>query len=86
MDRPIDQALIDALCESVNAYGCKLIGDGALLGFRCWYDKARNTKEELSAGHLLLNYAYTPPPPMERLTYETEITAEFLANLKGAVS
>ncbi|WP_406705427.1 phage tail sheath subtilisin-like domain-containing protein [Sodalis sp.] len=86
LDRPINQALIDALCESVNAYGRKLIGDGAVLGFRCWYDKARNTQEELSAGHLLLNYAYTPPPPMERLTYETEITAEFLANLKGSAS
>lgn len=84
MDMPINQALIDDLTESVNAYGRKLQGDGAVLGFKCWYDPARNTEEELSAGHLLLSYKFTPPPPMERLTFESEITSEYLANLKGA--
>ena len=84
MDMPINQALIDALLESVNAYGRKLIGDGALLGFKAWYDPARNEETELAAGHLLINYKYTPPPPMERLTFETEITSEYLATLKGS--
>ncbi|HDP8225525.1 TPA: phage tail sheath subtilisin-like domain-containing protein [Escherichia coli] len=83
MDMPINQALIDALTESVNAYGRKLIGDGALLGFECWYDPARNEQTELAAGHLLLSYKYTPPPPLERLTFETEITSEYLVNLEG---
>lgn len=84
MDMPISQALIDDLTESVNAYGRKLQGDGAVLGFKCWYDPDRNTKEELSAGHLLLSYKFTPPPPMERLTFESEITSDYLVNLKGA--
>ncbi|VAV76604.1 major tail sheath protein [Enterobacter hormaechei] len=44
---PITQALIDALTESVNAYGRKLIGDGALLGFSCWFDPARNERRSL---------------------------------------
>lgn len=84
IDQPINQALIDSLCESVNAYGRKLIGDGALLGFKCWFDASRNEKEQLADGQLLLSYKYTPPPPMEHLTFETEITSEYLANLKGA--
>ena len=84
IDMPLDQALIDALLESVNAYGRKLIGDGALLGFKAWYDPARNEETELAAGHLLINYKYTPPPPMERLTFETEITSEYLLTLKGS--
>ncbi|MCU3415667.1 phage tail sheath subtilisin-like domain-containing protein, partial [Enterobacter hormaechei subsp. steigerwaltii] len=83
IDMPITQALIDALTESVNAYGRKLIGDGALLGFSCWFDPARNEEMELAAGHLLLSYKYTPPPPLERLTFETEITSEYLLTLKG---
>ena len=83
IDMPITQALIDALTESVNAYGRKLIGDGALLGFKCWFDPARNEETELAAGHLLLGYKYTPPPPLERLTFETEITSEYLLTLKG---
>ncbi|MFP9459398.1 phage tail sheath subtilisin-like domain-containing protein [Pectobacterium brasiliense] len=83
IDMPINQALIDALVESVNAYGRKLIGDGALLGFKCWFDAARNEQTELAAGHLLLNYKFTPPPPLERLTFETEITSEYLVTLEG---
>ena len=83
IDQPITQALIDALTESVNAFGRKLIGDGALLGFSCWFDPARNEETELAAGHLLLSYKYTPPPPLERLTFETEITSEYLLTLKG---
>lgn len=83
IDMPVNQALIDALVESVNSYGRKLIGDGAVLGFKAWFDPARNEETELAAGHLLISYKYTPPPPMERLTFETEITSEYLLNLKG---
>ncbi|ECS3708135.1 phage tail sheath family protein, partial [Salmonella enterica subsp. enterica serovar Agona] len=50
---------------------------------RCWFDPARNPETELAAGHLLLSYKYTPPPPLERLTFETEITSEYLLTLKG---
>ncbi|HOI67616.1 MAG TPA: phage tail sheath subtilisin-like domain-containing protein, partial [Thiomonas arsenitoxydans] len=83
IDMPITQALIDALVESVNGYGRKLIGDGALLGFKAWFDPARNEETELANGHLLISYKYTPPPPLERLTFETEITSEYLLTLKG---
>lgn len=83
IDMPLNQALIDSLVESVNGYGRKLIGDGALLGFKAWFDAARNEETELAAGHLLINYKFTPPPPMERLTFETEITSEYLLTLKG---
>ena len=83
-DRPITQALIDSIVESVNGFGRKLIGDDALLGFECWYDPARNPKTQVQGGHLLFNYKLTVPPPFERGTYETEITDEYLVNLKGA--
>jgi phage tail sheath protein FI len=83
IDQPISQALIDALLESVNAYGRKLIGDGALLGFKAWFDSSRNEQTELAAGHLLVSYKYTPPPPLERLTFETEITSDYLVTLSG---
>ncbi|UJB32819.1 phage tail sheath subtilisin-like domain-containing protein [Chromobacterium sp. Beijing] len=83
IDMPLNQATIDALVESVNGYGRKLIGDGALLGFKAWFDVARNPETELAAGHLLISYKYTVPPPLERLTFETEITSEYLLSLKG---
>ena len=49
----------------------------------CWYDPARNPQTELELGHLLFNYKLTVPLPFERGTFETEITGEYLANLKG---
>lgn len=83
VDMPITQALIDSITESVNLFGRKLTGDGALLGFECWYDPARNPQTELELGHMLFNYKLTVPLPFERGTFETEITGEYLANLKG---
>lgn len=83
IDQPITQALIDTILESVNQYGRKLIGDGALLGFKCWYDKKRNEEADLADGHMLISYKLTPPPPLERLTLESEITSEYLITLNG---
>lgn len=84
VDMPITGALIESVAESVNQLGRKLIGDSALLGFECWYDPARNPQTELELGHLLFNYKLTVPPPMERGTFETEITGEYLVNLTGS--
>lgn len=84
MDMPLNPALIDSMVASVNAYGRKLIGDGALLGFQCWFDPDRNPQAELAAGRLLLSYKFTPPPPLERLGYESEITSEYLLTLQTA--
>lgn len=86
MDSPINQALVDDLVESVNAFLRKLVGDGALIGARCWFDTSRNPKERLAAGQMLLQYKFTPPTPLERLTFETEITDEYLVSLRGAAN
>jgi len=83
VDRPITDALIESIVETVNMFLRKLIGDGALIGGECWYDPARNPQTQIELGQLLFNYKLTPPPPMERGTFETEITGEYLANLGG---
>jgi uncharacterized protein len=83
IDAPLNQGTIDSLVQSVNVFLSKMVGDGALLGGNCWFDPKRNSKTEISAGHLLLSYKYTPPVPMERLTFETEITDEYFVTLKG---
>ena len=56
IDMPITQALIDALTESVNAYGRKMTGDGAVLGFRCWFDPAPQSGD--GAGRRAPNVLY----------------------------
>lgn len=83
MDRPFNQALIDVIVESVNQFLRKLRGDGAILDGVCWYDPARQTEAELANGHAVFSYKFTPPPPFERGTFESELTSEYLVNLKG---
>ncbi|WP_443666814.1 phage tail sheath subtilisin-like domain-containing protein [Desulfovibrio sp.] len=83
MDRPIDKALIDTILESVNQFFRKLQGDGAIMGGLAWFDQARNPDTKIKAGHLLIQYKFTPKPPLERLTYESELTGEYLVSLSG---
>ena len=83
MDRPIDKALIDTILESVNQFFRKLQGDGAIMGGLAWFDQARNPDTEIKAGHLLIQYKFTPKPPLEGLTYESELTGEYLVSLSG---
>jgi len=83
VDRPITESLIESIVETVNQFLRKLIGDGALIGGECWYDPARNPQTQIELGQLLFSYKLTPPPPMERGTFETEITGEYLATLGG---
>ncbi|HIB1401460.1 TPA: phage tail sheath subtilisin-like domain-containing protein [Salmonella enterica subsp. enterica serovar Muenchen] len=83
MDRNIDNALIDNLLDTVRDYARTMYGEGALLGFKVWYDKARNTRSLLASGRLRVSYKITPLVPMEWLTYEAEITDEYLVNLRS---
>jgi phage tail sheath protein FI len=90
MDRPLltasgePGALIDVLVEAVNQYIRTLIGRGALVGGVCWFNKSLNPDTELGNGHLLLSYKFTPPPPLERLTWESEMTGEYLVVLSSS--
>ncbi len=81
MDYPINQALIDSIVESVNRFGRSLVGKGALIDFKCWYDPAANPDTEVSAGHLTFNYNFMPPPPAERITFESYVDITMLSSL-----
>ncbi|ELY4479294.1 phage tail sheath subtilisin-like domain-containing protein, partial [Salmonella enterica] len=83
MDQLINDALVDSILGTAESYARTMLGDGALLGFKVWYDKARNTRSELGSGHLRISYKITPSIPMEWLTYEAEITDEYVMNIKS---
>jgi len=70
IDKPITKAIIDQIRADVNAFMRILISRGWILdGSKCTWDKAKNPNEELALGHLVFDYNFLPPPPMERLTY-----------------
>jgi phage tail sheath protein FI len=81
MDYPIDNGLIDSICESVNAFIRMLIGRGALIDGKCKFNPAKNPAEEIANGHLLFDIEFMPPTPAERITFESFINIELLRNL-----
>lgn len=83
IDRPINDALIDDIKGSVNAFIRTLIGRGALIDGSCTYDPAKNPATELAAGHLTFDLAFMPPTPAERISFESFIDINLLRGLGG---
>lgn len=81
LDQPISNALIDAIAESVNSFLRTLIGRGALADGRCWYDPLKNLSTEVALGHLTFDISFMPPPPAERITFESYIDINMLSQL-----
>lgn len=81
VDKPINNAWVDSVVESVNQFLRKLIGDGAILDGRCWYDPAKNSTTEIAAGHAVFSRDFLPPFPAERITHETRINLNYLRSL-----
>lgn len=82
LDRPLNQAIIDAIRESVNSFIRTLIGRGALIDGVCRYDVSKNPPTELAAGHLTFDIDFMPPVATERITFESFINIDYLKNLK----
>lgn len=82
IDKPVDQAWIDSVRESVNGFIRTLVGRGALIDGNCIFDPAKNTAEEMAAGHYTFSYSFASPVPGERLTFESTYDINLLKNLK----
>ncbi len=78
IDYPIDEALIDTICETVNQYIRTLIGRGALIDGKCTFNADKNPESELANGHITFDIEFMPPTPAERITFESFINIELL--------
>ena len=81
IDFPIDNGLIDSITESVNAFIRTLIGRGALIDGKCYYNPDKNPVTEIANGHLVFDVEFMPPTPAERITFESFIDIELLKSL-----
>lgn len=85
LDQPISDALIDAITESVNMFLRTLIMRGALIDGKCFWDKTKNPYTEIALGHLTFDVQFMPPPPLERISFESFIDIQMLKTLTGVV-
>lgn len=82
IDKPITQALIDAIRESCNQFIRVLIGRGALMpGSRVEFPADVNTPTTIAAGQLTFDKILMPPPPFERATFRDFIDISLLGTL-----
>lgn len=82
IDEPVSQALIDHIVEQVNRYINGKVNQGEYIGGRCWFDPAKNTPDQLGNGWAKFSYEFTPAPPMERMTFESRLTNDYLVTVK----
>lgn len=78
MDKPMSKTLIRDIVGGVQAKMDEWVRNGYLIGAECWYDPELNTPDTLKAGKLLIDYDYTPVPPLENLGFNQRITDRYL--------
>jgi len=82
IDKPLNQAIIDAIRDTVNGFFNTLIGRGACSpGSKCVYIPADNSPEELAAGHVQFNLVFMGPTPAERITFVSYLDINLLAQI-----
>ncbi|EOC0109282.1 phage tail sheath protein [Cronobacter sakazakii] len=86
MDKPVTPTLIRDIVDGINAKFRELKTAGYIVDAQCWVDESANDKETLKAGKLMIDYDYTPVPPLENLTLRQRITDKYLANLVPSVA
>ncbi|MBR8405544.1 phage tail sheath protein [Burkholderia cenocepacia] len=86
----IDGAMVPALprdvIEGINAKMREMKTKGQLIGGSAWFDAEQNGIVALKEGKAVINYDYTPVPPLENLTLRQKITDQYLADFASQVN
>ncbi|HHG8615416.1 phage tail sheath protein [Serratia sp. IR-2025] len=86
VDQPLHPSLAKDIIEGINAKFRELKNGGYIVDGNCWIDEAANDKDTLKAGKLMLDYDYTPVPPLENLLLRQRITDQYLMNFTQNVN
>jgi len=80
IDKPLSPGLVRDIVEGINARFRSLKAGGYILDGKAWFDAQINTTETLKAGKLIIDYDYTPVPPLEDLGFQQRITDRYYAD------
>ncbi|MDG9947743.1 phage tail sheath protein [Acinetobacter ursingii] len=86
VDKDLHPSLAKDIVEGINAKFRDLKTGGYIIDGECWFDPSVNSKESLKSGHLLLDYDFTPVPPLEDLTLRQRITDRYLADFASRMT
>lgn len=80
VDKPLHPSLVKDIIEGINARFRSLKSLGYILDGKAWFDAEVNTTENLKGGKLVIDYDYTPVPPLEDLGFQQRITDKYYAD------
>ena len=86
VDKPLHPSLARDIVEGINAKFRDLKTAGYIIDASCWFDPNSNSKEQLKNGQLILDYDYTPVPPLENLTLRQRITDKYLTDFASRMN
>ena len=86
VDKPLHPSLARDIVEGINAKFRDLKTQGYIIDGECWFDDSVNSKETLKSGRRILDYDYTPVPPLEDLTLRQRITDKYLADFASRMT
>ncbi|MBV0841353.1 phage tail sheath protein [Serratia liquefaciens] len=86
VDQPMYPSLAKDIIEGIKAKFRELKSGGYIIDGDCWIDESANDKDTLKAGKLILDYNYTPVPPLENLLLRQRITDQYLMNFTQNVN
>jgi len=86
VDKPMHPSIVKDILEGVNAKFRELKAGGYILDGSAWYDEEINQKQSLKSGKLVIDYDYTPIPPIEDLTFRQRITDRYFADFAERVA
>lgn len=85
-DKPLHPSIVKDILEGVNAKFRELKSLGYILDGSAWYDEEVNTKDRLKEGKLIIDYDYTPLPPLEDLAFRQRITDRYFTDFAARVA
>ncbi|UTO03282.1 phage tail sheath protein [Serratia nematodiphila] len=86
VDMPLHPSLAKDVLEGIKAKFRELKSAGYIIDGNAWIDDAANDKDTLKAGKLVIDYDYTPVPPLENLLLRQRITDQYLVNFTQNVN
>ncbi|MBX9612434.1 MAG: phage tail sheath protein [Burkholderiales bacterium] len=85
-DKPLHPSIVKDILEGVNAKFRELKTLGYILDGSAWYDETINLKDRLKEGKLVIDYDYTPLPPLEDLAFRQRITDRYYTDFAARVA
>lgn len=85
VDKPLRPSLVKDIVETINAKFRSLVTAGNIIGARAFYDVLANSDSDLAGGKVVIDFEYTPCPPLENLTLNQKITDSFFQDFGAGV-